>query len=383
MRRGSAIFCVLILCALAQATLAEEVAPSALNAVDPTENPDPTLARVSLSPLTGLVFTTQDTRLELHGYAWLRAQTDTRVGKETDLEASVPVGRIFATGSLLDSKLHFFAQPEFAGSKVRLLDLFAEWHFDPAFQLRAGQFRTPYSRAFITPLTNLELPTRGLLIDHFGQGRDTGVMASGSLASDFFHYDLAVVNGATINDHRGDRDAPAVIARTEFNFGDPVPRDQAPSLVLDDPHGVTLGFGGAFSRRAVRGPTGTSTEELWNAAADVAWMHGPISLRTEGFFRSAHRSPRAANAFGVYAQLGVFVLPRQLEVGGRAGWLTDGPDVQTYEAFVASYWKTPSYTLGHHLKTIFAYRYDSRDAAGVGADSRDRHIVQIQTQIFF
>ncbi len=338
-------------------------------------------ANVFLSPETGLVIDAGESRFELHGYAWFRAQSDTRVGDETDLEGSIPVGRLFAIGSLLDSKLVFFAQPEFAGSSVKLLDLFAEWRFDPAFQIRVGQFRLPYSRAYITPLTNLELTSRGLVIDQFSLGRDTGAMVSGLLAKGLVHYDLAVVNGATINNLENDRDAPAVVARTEFRFGEPVPYDQAPSLVLKDPKGLTLGMGGAYSRRAVRGPTGTSTEELWNAALDVAWMHGPISVRAESFVRSSHNSPRVSTAFGAYAQIGTFVVPRKIEVGTRAGWLTDGPDVQTYEAFLAGYWKSGERALGHHLKTILSYRFDSRDADGL--DGSDRHVLRIQTQIFF
>lgn len=338
-------------------------------------------AIVSFGPTTGLVIESPTAQLELHGYAWLRAKTDSRVGGETDVEVSVPVGRIFVQGAVLNSKLHFFAQPEFAGERVKLLDLFAEWRFGPSLQIRGGQFRTPYSRAFITPLTNLELPTRGLVIDQFGLGRDTGVMASGLLADNRLHYDFAIVNGATINDRQGDRDAPAVIARTELRLGDSVPYDEAPSLTMDDPRGIAIGVGGAFSRRSIKDANGTSGEELWNASADLAWMHGPVSLRMEGFLRSAHGSPRVAHAVGVYSQLGVFVIPRRLEVGGRAGWLTDGPDVQTYEAFLTSYWKSGALFLGHHLKTILAYRFDSRDATG--PDARDRHIAQIQTQLFF
>ena len=63
-------------------------------------------ARVFFDPMTGLVVEAGDSRLEVHGYTWLRAETDTRVGGETDLEASVAVGRLFLHGSLFDSKLH-------------------------------------------------------------------------------------------------------------------------------------------------------------------------------------------------------------------------------------------------------------------------------------
>ena len=342
---------------------------------------DSSLARVYVSPERGLVVESGEALFELHGYAWFRAESDTRVAGETDLAGSIPVGRVFSVGSAFESKFRYFAQTEFAGRRVEFLDLFAEWTFHPAFRLRVGQFRTPYSRAYITPLTNLQLSTRGLVLDHFKLNRDTGAMASGSLASGFFHYDLAVVNGATINTRDGDRDAPAVILRTEFRFGDPVPYDQVPSLVLKDPRGLTLGLGGAFAQRAIRGTAGTSREENWNASIDLAWMHGPISVRTETFLRASRNSPRTATALGAYAQLGVFVVPRQIEVGGRAGWLSDGPDIQSYEAFLTAYWKTAERALGHHLKTIVSYRFDSRTPDGI--DARDLHTVLIQAQIFF
>jgi hypothetical protein len=375
------------------------MAASAAQAIDPGEPVDrsaavpagdeasaaeasnPASARVDFGPRTGLVVDAGASRLELHAYTWLRAQTDTRIGGETDLEASIPVGRVFLTGSLFDSKLSFFAQPEFAGSKVELLDLFAEWEVSKALRFRGGQFRTPYSRAFITPLTNLQLTSRGLVVASFGQGRDTGVMASGALAGGHLHYDLAVVNGATINDRRRDRDAPAVIARTEFRFGDSVPFDEVPSLLLDDPHGLAIGLGGAFSRNALKSAGQTTTEEFWNGTADLVWMHGPLSLHVEAFLRAAHDSPKPGLSYGAYSQLGVFVVPRQLEVGGRVGWISPDRDVFSYEAFVANYWKVGELFLGHHLKTILAYRHDTGDATGI--DSRDRHLAQIQTQFFF
>jgi len=320
-------------------------------------------------------------RVSLHGYAWLRADSQTTVGDETDLKATIPVGRLFSTGELLDSKLGFFAQFEFAGDQPELLDLFAEWHFSEAATLRLGQFRTPYSRAFITPLTNLALPTRGLVIDRFSLGRDTGAMLSGGLAAGLLHYDLAVVNGAEINDLDENRDSPSVIARTELRFGDPIPYDQSPSLHITDGRGLTVGLGGAYSRRSIDGASGTTSETLSNGAVDVAVLLGGLSVRAEGFWRGAHGSPRVANAFGAYGQLGVFVLPRQLEVGGRVGWLSDGPDVQTYEAFMAGYLMQGERAYGHHAKLILGYRYDSSDP-GRGS-GRDIHLARLQLQLFF
>ncbi|GEM_PF-1363005 len=358
------------------------LALNALGAHASDTQPNREAAVVRFGPTTGLVVESEGAQIDLHGYAWARAQSLTRVSDETDVDFSIPVGRLFTNGHLLDHRLGFFGQVEFAGSSTRLLDLFAEWRFTEAARLRIGQFRTPYSRAFITPLTNLELPSRGLVIDRFGLGRDTGLMLSGDLRSKRFHYDLAIVNGATVNDRNGNRDSPSAIARTEFRFGEVVPYDQAPSLSRQNPLGATIGLGGAFSWRAVKTAAGTTShEQLGNLAADVAVMWGPTSLRAEGFWRSAHGSPRVANAFGAYGQAGIFVVPRTLEVGGRAGWLSDGPDQQSYEAFLTAYARSGSTSFGHHLKLTLAYRFDTAGPQGI--DRRDRHAALVQTQIFF
>jgi len=353
---------------------------------------------VRLGPTTGLLFESDHSRLAFHVHSWLRAQSDTRVGDETDVEASIPVARFILEGSLLDEKLHLFVQPELAGTRDdELLDLFAEWHFDEALRVRAGQFRTPFSRAFITALASQQLTERGLVVDQFSIGRDTGVMASGELASGLLHYDLGLFNGAGINDLSGDRDAPTVVARTELRLGDGVPYDQVPALVLDDPHGVAIAVGVAFGRKGIETrnpglPPSTTTETLWNATTDVAWMHGPLSVHAEAFWRRANGSPRPTDAFGATAQAGVFVVPRRLELGGRGGWISSGgvskegasnvgPDVYSAELFLASYWQVGQTLLGHHLKTVLDYRYDSGDPPSGG--SRDRHRVMLQTQLFF
>jgi len=337
--------------------------------------------KVVLGPTKGLVFQSESSRLAFHGYAWLRAKADTVVGDETDLEGSVPVARLFLDGDFLDSKLDLFAQTEFAGSSPELLDLFVQWNFEKPFVLRVGQFRTPYSRAYITPLTNLELPTRGLVIDHFGLGRDTGAMVSGLVLSNRFHYDLAVVNGATINNQSGNRDAPSVIGRGEIRFGGGLPYDQAPSLRQTDVSGLVIGFGAAYSRRKVEDTSGSSSEGRTNTSVDVAASRGPLSFRAEGFWRAAHGSPRVANAFGAYGQFGIFVIPKTLELGGRVGWVSDGPDTQSYEAFLAGYLRSGPLVLGHHLKLILAFRYDTADPGG--PSRRDRFSEILQAQIFF
>lgn len=339
-------------------------------------------ARVTMDLRDGLVFATPGNRAALHGYGWLRAASETRVSEETDVAASIPVARLFTVAHLLDARLGIFVQVEFAKDAADLLDLFAEWRFSEALRLRAGQFRTPYARAYITPLTNLSLVSRGAVVDRFNLGRDTGVMLNGTLGSGRFHYDLGVVNGATIIARADDRDAPSGIARLELRLGDPVPYDQSPSLARRSGlRGVTLGVGGAYAQRALRDAGGTSTEQQGHATADIAAALGPIALHVEGFWRHAHGTPRVADAFGAYSQLGVFVVPGRLEIGSRAGWISDGPDVESFEAYVAGYASHRGESLAHHLKLVLVCRYDTGDVrTGSG---EDRVAETVQAQFFF
>lgn len=392
---------VSILIALLSLLLIEDVAALHVHAEEPnpatsSDTAPPTNdARVKFGPTTGLRFDSDSAHLELHTFDWFRATSDSRIGGSTRPQGSVPLARLVLQGSILDPRLSFFFQPEFAGTSAgQLLDLFAEWHFDPRIGLRIGQFRTPYSRAFITPLSNIELTERGLVSDEFRVGRDTGAMASGDFAAGRFHYDLGLFDAANIDDLAGDRAAPEAVLRTEWRIGTPVPYDQAPSLILDDPHGLTLGYGGFFSRRGVTQTDGasrvTTTENLYGATADLAFMHGPLSIQAEAYYRGADHSARPTQSFGAFVQAGVFVVPRSVEIGGRAGWLTNGHDVESYEAFLAHYWKTDRITFGHHLKTTLDYRYDSGDRPTFGStsgttkgDLRDRHRAILQAQVFF
>ncbi len=390
-----------VLIALISLFLIEDVAALHVHAEEPVAAASPAAAppthdaRVKFGPTTGLRFDSDTAHLELHTFNWFRATSDSRIGGSTRAQATIPLARLVLQGSVLDPRLSFFFQPEFgANSGGQLLDLFAEWHFDPRIGLRIGQFRTPYSRAYITPLSNIELTERGLVSDEFRLGRDTGAMASGDFASGRLHYDLGLFNAANIDDLAGDRAAPEAVLRTEWRIGTPIPYDQAPSLTLDDPHGLTLGYGGFFSRRGVIQSDGatrvTTTENVYGATTDLAWMRGPLSVHAEAYYRGADHSPRPTQSFGAFVQAGVFVLPRVLEVGGRAGWLTNGHDVESYEAFLAQYWKTDRITFGHHLKTTLDYRYDSGDRPTFGStngttkgDLRDRHRAMLQAQVFF
>ena len=63
------------------------------------------------------------------------------------------------------------------------------------------------------------------------------------------------------------------------------------------------------------------------------------------------------------------------------GWLSDGPDIRSDEAFLAGYLMTGEQALGHHAKLVLGYRHDT--ASAHGSSGRDLHQVRLQAQLFF
>lgn len=339
---------------------------------------------VNFAPLSGLHVQHGSSSLSLQLGTWLRGDILDRAHESTRYQFAVPLLRPVLQVHLLNRQLLFFVQPELGGASPdpRLLDAFIEWAPRDQFHLRFGQFRTPFSRAFIIPIFNLQLPGRGLVVDHFRLGRDSGAMAFGSFSKHRFEYAVGGFSGADINSLASDDAAPLALARIAFNLGQPVPYDQAPALVLDAPSGVSFGLSGAWRDRShSRGNTpSTPRPESWHGQADVTLMRGPVAATAEAFLKET-RSPGGGwrDSYGTFLQLGAFVLPRQLEIGGRGGWLSDGGDAWSTEAFVTLYWHYGDMFFGHHLKTTLAYRRDDHSSA---ASARDFQSVVLQTQIW-
>ncbi len=331
---------------------------------------------------SGLVFERGESSIEVQVGAWLRGEILDESTRATRTRFTVPLLRPVLQVRLWEGEVLLFVQPELGGSNQRLLDAFVEWAPTSAFKLRLGQFRTPYSRAFITPIFRLQLPERGLVVDRFRLGRDTGVMAHGQLRGARYEYDLGVFSGADVNSIGKGGDDPLVVGRVALNFGQPVPYDQVPSLQIDSPSGISVGFGAAWREQKIEsGNRPSASKQSWNGQLDVSAMHGPLMASLEAFSRETRLAGSAWKAsYGATLQVGVFVLPKRVEIGGRGGWVSDGRDDLSGEAFVTVFWWLPNEYMGHHLKTTLAYRHD---AYGRGAKVRDFDQALLQTQILF
>lgn len=337
-----------------------------------------------------------DLTIELHSSIWLRADIE-RAQHQTADYFSVPLARIALATSVFDGLVRFFIQPELAGTP-RLLDAHLDVVIDPALALRVGQFRTPFSRSFITSILALQLPDRGAVVNAFHANRDTGIMLYGRPFGGLLEYDVGVFNGSGIDGRLGDTPAPMVVGRLAITPFGSMPYAEVPSLVEDDPAGLMIGVNGYFRELAPDPAMPNVVQQTASGGADVAFAWGPFSLQTEAFLRWQRVGvvDPFAMSWGVYGQAGVFVVPRILQLTARGGWMDpnadpdddpatdlDGDLVQTYEAAVAGYLALDGTTYGQHLKLILAYRYADAGAPVGDVPVGRSHRVTAFAQLFF
>jgi hypothetical protein len=287
----------------------------------------------------------------------------------------------------LEGLVRFFLQPELAGTP-HLLDAQIELWVDPALVVRVGQFRTPFSRSYITPLMALDFPDRGVVVSAFNAGRDIGVMMYGRPFDGLLEYDLGVFNGSGIDGRLGDTPAPMVVGRLALTPYGSVPYDETPSLVLADPSGVMIGVDGYYRQTAQDGMPNVE-QQTASAGADVALAFGPFSFHGEGFLRWQRAEPDPwVTSWSAYAQAGVFGVPRILELAARGGWIDPnvelgGDLVQTYEAAVSGYLAVGDTSYGQHLKLVLAHGFADAGAAAFDLPEGRSHRVTAQAQLTF
>jgi phosphate-selective porin len=88
-----------------------------------------------------------------------------------------------ATGSVLGD-VSWKIQGEFrtgavgtGRASVSLQDAYIRWTHD-SLALQIGQFKTPFSREFVTSLAEIETADRATVVDSLAPKRDIGIMAS-------------------------------------------------------------------------------------------------------------------------------------------------------------------------------------------------------------
>lgn len=300
-----------------------------------------------------------------------------------------PVLRVKA----LRDTVRLFVQPELGTSTPRLLDYEVTWQPAPEFGIRAGQFLTPMTRAFLTPVPLLQFDDFNRVNTKFRADRDTGAMIFGATKKGTLDYWLGAFNGNGIDKGGNDDTTMMGIARVAVNPFRAMPYNETPSLLGPVPLGMAIGINGVADRahptKNVTDPaTGTTStvalpaETRLTGGADLAIAYKTFTFLGEAFTKMVDPdgSGQRTFSYGGYAQAGVFAIPKRLEIAVRGGWMDpnrskDKDTESNFEGLVTGYF------VGNHLKVGARYtmiRSEAKTADGLAPGVNHRVLLQSQ-----
>jgi EmrB/QacA subfamily drug resistance transporter len=238
--------------------------------------------------------------------------------------------RVGLLGSVLSPDLRYMFVTEFAGGAPKLLFLTVDYTFVPGWlTVRAGQFKRPFSRPFVTFASELSTidrpPTVGPNV--FGDNADVGVMLHNGTSGPF-EYAAGVFNGAgpgVMPDHVD----PLVALRVGYNTGGLDPYRES------DLEGGAPRLGVAAAG-LVDFDADADNESYASGLVDVMFKAHGFSLSSALYLGSRQAGPRWSDqrfhAMGHYTQLGYVVAHRVEPVVRYAVVLPDGRGNGQHEA---------------------------------------------------
>jgi phosphate-selective porin OprO and OprP len=207
------------------------------------------------------------------------------------------------------------AAPNTAGVSATLVDAWVNLGEGRNVQLRAGQFKMPFSMELMTSINNIDFLERTAAITAAGfvPGRERGLMVHGTPLNGFT-YAVAVSNGAgtNLNDTVAAADSKDVIARLTLNPAETAGRK---NLVTHFGVGYAKGSqpagGGEFGavRSVGRGisfftPSAFTTPfDRERMGAELAFAAGPVKLQSEWIKVSAKSASVDRGTTSTYANL--------------------------------------------------------------------------------
>ncbi|MEZ4384808.1 MAG: porin [Nannocystaceae bacterium] len=303
-------------------------------------------------------------------------------GGSPDSDFSIAMLRPVLSGHIFGDRVRYFIQAEVAGTQ-RLLDAEFDVKIVDGVGVTVGQMLTPFTRAFLTPVPKLQMADFGLVNDAFRINRDVGFKLHAAPGRGIVEGQAGLYSGDGFKrDTSTARDInPLFVARVAVNPLGPMAYDQTPSLVGEVPFRVAIGANAYTNVVTASPPEGEvlgANERMLTLGGDVALQSARVMLLAEGFWRrSWTRRPEltpAPDMWGSYAQAGVFVWPKRVELVARAGVLDRGLGAGREGSYEGG---LNGYIAGNHLK--LQLRYGCLHTAMTGC----RHLLTTQAQVWF
>lgn len=292
----------------------------------------------------------------------------------------------------------YFVQFELAGSNATLLDAQVNVQPIPELGIQVGQFLTPFSREFLDTPGMLLFPEFAPSNTFLRTGRDVGALLTGRLLDKRLEYWAGPVNGNGIDRPLGglenDNAQLEWMGRLQANVMGAAPYTEIPQLVTDA-MGLVFGINGAYgdteqTTSTLDPKTGAVTATKIGSSpttrfgADARFNVGPFSLQVEGYSRTIQAVGGGARkvARGGFAQAGVFVYPRRLELAVRGDLIDvdaahDNPLDKRIDAAVSYHFD------GNHLKLQLRYAHADSPNALAPSPKGISNDVTLQGQLWF
>lgn len=275
----------------------------------------------------GLSIEGEDYRLWLGGWIQPRYEYTREPGDEDKSSFLLRRVRLDFQGFAFDERITFRVMSEFART-ANLRDAWINYRFDPALQVRAGQFTVPFQwHRYVSPRRQ-HFAERGVPSETFGfpTGRDVGAMAHGRLADGKLAYGLGVLDGAGRNVATSNSSGNMASARATWAVLGDLPREES-DLAFSEDLQWALGGGvqGARKNEARawdlgRSATGNDRADWAAGTADTLLRYRGFSLAGDAYFRSVDPDDTAVSSYRGWAYMvsgGYFVVPEKYEVVGR------------------------------------------------------------------
>ncbi len=374
--------------------------PALVPAPTPAPTPTPTPEwKFTASPEEGLTISRADDRLFAQAGVLLQPRYQVRAagGAVTDHLFQLLIVRPYLRLQLLVPWVRVFLQTELAVSQ-RLLDLEFDVQPWPALGVKFGQFVTPFSRAFMTPVPKFLMPTLSVANGYFRGDRDTGVMLYGMPFGGRLEYFAGVFNGNGIDKGANDNKEFSYYLRVAATLFGTAPAtnghvhyDDTPTLQGRLPATLQVGVNGYTNRT---NPTTqvvdpVSMQLVNKALTPHTWLTGGLDahfhvanfvLQGELYTRSdTADGGQAVWSLGGSAHASLMIVPKWFELAVRYTLLNTNQSqakqqLTVYEAQAATY------PLGNHLKASVTYSLGQAESATSGYPAGLSHTVVAEVQ---
>lgn len=310
-------------------------------------------------PDRGAFIGTRDGRWELNPYAMVQLQNVTLFehGKEVSTSFILHSAKFILHGHIFDPTLTYHFQLNVGEGKVLAEDIYLRW--DPArfFGVIVGQIEVPYNRQHLTLEAYQQLIDRSIVDARFNLQRDIGIEVYAQDPLHRFEATLGVWNGARQNAPNDDKTYMTTL-RLAYNPWGPILFREAD---LDDSRRPLLSIATAGSYNPARvipdaaGAKPPVTQHgIAQGVAEVTLRYRGLSLSTEAHVRRfSLEGSKEKRDYGAFGQVGMFLLPRHLEVAARfagvAGDLGARDAARELEVGASYYFR------GHRLKLQAGY----------------------------